>query len=93
MSLILTNVYLEPEQRNALEQLAAKNHSNLSVEVRKAIDVYKAGLSLDELHLLDVATQRAQVDIAAMNEILEAGLARAEKFFAEIERIKAETPR
>lgn len=90
MALVLTNVYLENAQKKTLERLAKKNHSNLSVEIRHAVDVYSMGLSIDDLKMLDETTRRAKVEIDEMNATLDIGLARAERFFAEMDRLKEE---
>lgn len=88
MALVLTNVYLEDVQRKTLERLAKKNHSNLSVEVRNAVDIYSTGLSIEDLQLLDDTTRRAKSDIDEMNATLDAGLVRARKFFSDIAKVK-----
>lgn len=92
MAAILTNVYLEPAHRKFLEKQAKTNGTNLSVEMRSAVDVYKAGVSMSELELLDLATRRAKDDLDAINTTLDNGQRRAELFFAQIESIKAGTP-
>lgn len=92
MAAILTNLYLEPAQRKFLEKQAKTNGTNLSVEARSAIDLYKAGVSKSELELLDLATRRAKEDLDAINATLDNGHRRAEVFFAQIESIKAGTP-
>jgi hypothetical protein len=53
------------------------------------IDLYKAGISLPDLELLDLATGRAKEDLDAINATLDHGQRRAELFFAQIESIKA----
>ena len=88
MALVLTNVYLEDGQRKILEKMAKKNRSNLSVEVRNAIDVYSTGLNTDELRLLDEATLKAKQDLDEMNAVLDQSLARSAKFFEEINRLR-----
>ncbi len=94
MAAVLTNVYLEPAQRKFLEKQAKLNGTNLSVEVRSSIDLYRAGgsMSTSELELLDLATRRAKDDLDAINTILDNGQRRAELFFAQIESIKAGSP-
>ena len=82
MSLILTNIYLEPSQRKALQARAKRNRTSLSVEARKAIEAYAAGLSVEELRLLDEATRKAKRDIDEMIAVLDAGVARSKRFFA-----------
>lgn len=88
MALALTNLYLESSQKKFLEKRAKENKTNLSVETRRAIDAYEAGMSVDELLLVDAATKQAAVEIEAMNETLDNGLKRAEAFFAEIAKLK-----
>jgi hypothetical protein len=87
-SLALTNVYLENEQRKALARKAKFNGTNLSVEVRQAVDAYLAGVSVEELKLLDAATTQAKSDIDDMNAILDNAQKRADKFFREIAAVK-----
>jgi hypothetical protein len=89
MAAVLTNLYLEPAQRSFLEKQAKANGTNLSSEARSAIDLYKAGVTLSDLELLDLATRRAKDDLDAINATLDAGLRRAATFFAQIESIKA----
>jgi hypothetical protein len=90
--LVLTNIYLEQGQKKAIARKAKARGTNMSAEIRNAVDAYLAGVSADELRLLDAATRQAKVEIDEMNAMLDAGQTRALKFFAEIERIKAETP-
>ncbi|MBC7956032.1 MAG: hypothetical protein H7Y33_09215 [Cytophagales bacterium] len=92
MAAVLTNVYLEPGQRKFLEKQAKLNDTNLSAEMRSAVDLYKAGVSMSELELLDLATRRAKDDLDAINTTLDNGQRRAELFFAQIASIKAGSP-
>jgi hypothetical protein len=87
--LVLTNIYLEQGQKKAIARKAKARGTNLSVEVRRAIDAYLAGVTEEDLRLLDAATRQAKVEIDQMNAVLDAGQARAQKFFAQIEKIKA----
>ncbi|HEY8096997.1 MAG TPA: hypothetical protein VIE65_13020 [Methylobacter sp.] len=89
MALVLTHIYLEKDQRTELERMAKKNKSNLSVEVRSAVDIYKTGISAQELEMLDETTRIAQANIEVMNATLDIGLMRASKFFADIEKVRA----
>ncbi len=91
MSLILTNIYLEPAQRKALQARAKRNRTSLSVEARKAIEAYNAGISVDELRLLDEATRKASQEFDEMIAVLDAGAARSKRFFSAIEKIKRES--
>jgi hypothetical protein len=89
--LALTNVYLDAEQKKALTKRAKLKGTNLSVEVRNAVDSYLAGVTVDELQMLDAATRQAGEHIDEMNAILDAGLKRSEAFFREIAALKGET--
>ena len=86
--LALTNVYLDAEQKKALTKRAKLKGTNLSVEVRNAVDSYLAGVTVDELQMLDAATRQAGEHIDEMNAILDAGLKRSEAFFKEIAALK-----
>ncbi|MSQ58755.1 MAG: hypothetical protein EXR36_03690 [Betaproteobacteria bacterium] len=88
MALVLTNIYLEPSQKKFLEKRAKQNDSNVSVEARNAIDLYKLGISAEDLDMLDKATAQAKNDIDGMIEILDLGARRAEAFFKKIDAIK-----
>jgi hypothetical protein len=90
-SLVLTNIYLEQAQKKAIARKARANGTNVSVEIRNAVDAYLAGLGAEELRLLDAATRQAKIEIDQMNAILDAGQARARRFFSDIEKIKAQT--
>jgi hypothetical protein len=89
MPAVLTNLYLEAPQRRLLQARAKKRGTNLSSEARAAIDLYKAGVSLPELELLDAATQRAKADLDAIAAVYDRAERRAKKFFAQIAAIKA----
>jgi hypothetical protein len=89
MSAVLTNIYLDAPQRRLLESRAKRRGTNLSSEARAAIDLYKADVSLPDLALLDVATQRAKADLDAIAAVYDKAERRARKFFAEIEAIRA----
>ena len=71
-------------------KIAPKNRSNLSVEVRNAVDVYSAGLSTDELRLLDEAALKTKQDLDEMNALLDQSLARSKKFFEEMKRLRSQ---
>lgn len=92
MAAVLTNIYLEAPQRKFLEARAKKHGTNLSSEARAAIDLYKAGVSLSELELLDAATQRAKADLDAIAAVYDQAERRAALFFAQIESIRNNAP-
>ncbi len=87
-TLTLTNVYLERKQKEALARRAKARGTNLSAEVRSAIDAYLAGVSVEDLRLLDDATRRAESEIGEMNANLDRANARARRFFKEIGQLR-----
>ncbi len=91
-TLTLTNVYLERKQKEALARRAKARGTNLSAEIRSAIDAYLAGVSAEELQLLDEATRKAEAEIKEMGAILDRANARARRFFKEIERLRSADP-
>ena len=88
MSLVLTQVYLEPVQKKALSAQARKLGRKPSEAMRDAVDAYVAGVTVDDLKLLDAATRQADRDLREMVQVLDAGQKRATKFFAEMARLK-----
>ena len=66
----LTQVYLEREQKKALQAKAKANGTKVAEEVRRAVDAYLAGISPEELQMLDVGTRKAERDLREMAEEL-----------------------
>jgi hypothetical protein len=89
MALALTQVYLDPVQKKSLTARAKEIGRKPSEAIRDAIDAYVAGVTIDDLKLLDIATIKAEKDFKEMVTLLDAGQKRATKFFAEINKIKA----
>jgi predicted DNA-binding protein len=92
-TLSITQVYLEPAQKKALQRLATQRGTALSEEIRNAITAYLEGMSVEELRLLDEATKRAARDFEDMSATLKATNARLDKLFARIERVRAGSAR
>lgn len=88
----LTNIHLRPAQKKALQQRAKANGSNVAAEIRNAVDAYLAGVTADELALLDAATKNTETLLAAMNEMLDDVNHRAERIFAEMARLRGGDP-
>lgn len=89
----LTQVYLDAPQKAALQERARKKGTKMAEEIRNAVDVYLAGITQEELELLDSASRRAAVDLQAMSEVLDASNARLDAVFRELEKIHAGTDR
>jgi hypothetical protein len=89
MAFALTQVYLDPVQKKSLAARAKEIGRKPSEAIRDAIDAYVAGVTVDDLKLLDIATKKAEKDLKEMVVTFDAGQKRATKFFAEINKIKA----
>ena len=85
---ILTQIYLEPGQRAALRKQARANGTRMAEEVRRSVDAYLAGMSNDELELLDAATLAASKQLAAMSADLDHINARLAQTMNEIARLR-----
>ena len=65
-SMVLTQVYLEPQQKQALSGQAKKTGRSVSEIMRDAVDAAIAGVTTDDLKTLDQGTKKAQTDIQFM---------------------------
>ena len=91
-TLQLTQVYLEPRQKAALQRKAKAKGTKLAEEIRNAVDAYLAGVTAEELELLDTATLQAKGHLDAMAAELERTNKRVDAVLAEMTRIRAESP-
>jgi hypothetical protein len=87
--MILTQVYLEKAQKQALAVHAKQTGRKASDLMRDAVDALLLGVTPTELKQLDAATKIAQRDIKDMVAAMDAGAKRHKSFMAEIGRIKA----
>ena len=85
-TLQLTQVYLEREQKKRLQARAKANGTKVAEEVRRAVDAYLAGVSADELKLLDIGTRRAERHLAEMAGELDRVNAKLDAAFAQLDR-------
>ena len=85
-TLQLTQVYLEREQKKRLQARAKANGTKVAEEVRRAIDAYLAGVSSEELKLLDIGTRRAEKHLAEMAGELDRVNAKLDAAFAQLDR-------
>lgn len=81
-------VYLTPEQKEGLARRARERRTKVAAEIRSAVDAYLAGITPQELELLDVATKRAKEDIDAMIETADEILRTHERFMKEIRKLR-----
>ena len=82
----LTQVYLEREQKKALQQRAKANGTKVAEEVRRAVDAYLAGISPDELRLLDEGTRKAERHLKEMAAELDRVNARLDAAIGQLSR-------
>lgn len=91
-TLQLTQVYLATKQKQALQRRARANGTKLAEEIRNAVDAYLAGVTAEELALLDAATLEAKRQLDAMSEDLKRLNSRVDRALAEAARLRAESP-
>ena len=82
----LTQVYLEREQKKGLQAKAKANGTKLAEEVRRAVDAYLAGISPEDLRLLDEGTRKAERNLKEMAADLDRINARLDAAFAQLSR-------
>ena len=82
----LTQVYLERAQKKGLQQRAKANGTKVAEEVRRAVDAYLAGISPDELRLLDEGTRKAERHLKEMATELDRINARLDDAYAQLTR-------
>jgi hypothetical protein len=88
----LTNFHLGRKQKQALKERAQAKGTNMAEEIRNAVDAYLAGVTPEELELLDAATNQTASAIAEMSEMLEATNRKADRIFAELEKLRGNRP-
>lgn len=89
-SLQLTQVYLERKQKAALQARAKANGTKVAEEVRRAVDAYLAGISPEDLHLLDEGTRKAERHLSEMADDLDRVNTRLDAAFAKLDRQRAQ---
>ena len=82
----LTQVYLEPGQKKALQAKARAHGTKVAEEVRRAVDAYLAGISPEHLQLLDAATRTAERHLNEMAQELDLINGRLDRAFAQLSR-------
>ncbi len=91
-TLLLTQVYLEPRQKAALQKRAKARGTKVAEEIRKAVDAYLAGVTAEELELLDAATRSAKVHLDEMAAELDGVNRRVDAALEQMDRIRAQSP-
>jgi hypothetical protein len=91
MSLVLTQVYLETQQKKALAAKAKATGRKSSDLMREAVDALLLGVNTSELHQLDATTRQAEVDLKAMVKALDANSKSHRSFMAEMTKLRNAT--
>jgi hypothetical protein len=80
MALVMTQVYLEANQKKALAARAKKLNRKPSDLLRDAVDALLLGVNTEELKQLDEATKRTEIELNEIVATLDAN-AKAHKAF------------
>ena len=87
-AMVLTQVYLEPQQKKALAAQAKQSGRKVSELMREAVDAAIAGVTTEDLRVLDEGTRRAQGDIKAMLAELKTNTDEHSAFMREIAKLQ-----
>jgi Ribbon-helix-helix protein, copG family len=90
-SMLLTQVYLEPAQKKALTSQAKRSGRSVSELMRDAVDAAVAGVTTDELKLLDEGTKRAKGEIDTMLKLLQKNSKEHAAFMRDIAALREES--
>jgi hypothetical protein len=85
-----TMVYLTQEQKSGLAKRAQERKTKVAAEIRSAVDAYLAGVTPQELEMLDAATHRAKQEIDGMLKIADEILASHAAFLREMRKLRKE---
>jgi len=88
-----TMVYLTPEQKSGLARRAQQRKTKVAAEIRSAVDAYLAGVTPQELELLDAATRRAKTEIDAMVRTADQMIADHKAFLREMRALRKDAGR
>ena len=88
-----TMVYLTPEQKSGLAQRAQQRKTKVAAEIRSAVDAYLAGVTPQELELLDAATRRAKAEIDTMVRTADEMIAGHKAFLREMRSLRKDAGR
>jgi len=69
---VLTQIYLDPLQKDALRHRAKERGTTLSEEIRQAVELYLSGITQDEIELLHEFSLLAKKELNGMIETLDA---------------------
>jgi cell shape-determining protein MreC len=87
-SMILTQTYLEPQQKKALTAQARQSGRKVSELMREAVDAAIAGVTTEDLRVLDEGTRRAQSELKAMLAELRTNAAEHAAFMRQMKKLR-----
>lgn len=88
-----TMVYLTSEQKTGLAKRAQQRKTKVAAEIRSAVDAYLAGVTPQDLEMLDAATRRAKDEIDATLKVADQILASHAVFLREMRKLRKERDR
>jgi hypothetical protein len=88
-----TMVYLTQEQKSGLARRAQQRKTKVAAEIRSAVDAYLAGVTPQELALLDAATRSAKAEIDAMVKTADEMVAGHKAFMREMLALRRDSGR
>ncbi len=88
MSMVLTQVYLDAPQKQALTAQAKRVGRSVSDLMRDAVDAAILGVTPADIKLLDEGTKKAQSDIASMLDDLKTNAKEHGDFMKQIARLR-----
>jgi hypothetical protein len=83
-----TMVYLTSEQKSGLAKRAQQRKTKVAAEIRSAVDAYLAGVTPQELELLDAATRHAKAQSDAMLKTADEMLGSHQVFLREMRKLR-----
>ena len=86
MAMILTQVYLDAQQTQALSAQAKHTGRSVSDLIRKAVDAAILGATVEDIIMLDASTIKAKADIDSMLVDLRQNAKEHQGFMREIKR-------
>ena len=91
-TMTLANVHLRKAQKHALQARAKAHGTNLAEEVRNAVDAYLAGVTTDELSMLDAATKHTATMLEEIASVLETTNRNVNRMFQQMAKLRGGYP-
>lgn len=89
---VLTQIYLDPLQKDELQRRAKERGTTLSEEIRQAVDMYLAGVTQEGIELLDEFSLLAEKEFSAMIATLDASNKHIDEILLEREKLSRLKP-